>query len=257
MMTGMGRAWRSLSSGEDPLTQNSDNGVRFDSVQALIERLGLPVKNPSLLARAFTHRSFVNEHTSAAEDNERLEFLGDAVLDFVVAAWVYNHFPEMAEGELTRLRSALVRTDQLAAFARRLDFGPVLRLGRGELVSGGRDRDNLLCGAFEAFIAALYLETDIQTAVQFIEPLLESTREQIFALPDLADNKSRLQEWIQGQKLGTLAYALVEARGPDHLRTFEVEVRVNGKALGRGHGTSKAAAEQEAAKAALATLGIE
>jgi ribonuclease-3 len=190
------------------------------------------------------------------EDNERLEFLGDAVLDFVVAAWVYNHFPEMAEGELTRLRSALVRTDQLAAFARRLDFGPVLRLGRGELVSGGRDRDNLLCGAFEAFIGALYLETDIQTAVQFIEPLLESTREQIFALPDLADNKSRLQEWIQGQKLGTLAYALIEARGPDHLRTFEVEVRVNGKALGRGHGTSKAAAEQAAAKAALAALGI-
>ena len=257
MLAGMGRAWRSLSSGEDPLTLNSDNGVRFDSVTALIERLGLPVKNPSLLARAFTHRSFVNEHTSAAEDNERLEFLGDAVLDFVVAAWVYNHFPEMAEGELTRLRSVLVRTDQLAAFARRLDFGPILRLGRGELVSGGRDRDNLLCGAFEAFIGALYLETDIQTAVQFIEPLLESTREQIFALPDLADNKSRLQEWIQGQKLGTLAYALVEARGPDHLRTFEVEVRVNGKALGRGHGTSKAAAEQAAAKAALATLGIE
>lgn len=257
MLAGMGRAWRSLSSGEDPLTLNSDNGVRFDSVQALIERLGLPVKNPSLLARAFTHRSFVNEHTSAAEDNERLEFLGDAVLDFVVAAWVYNHFPEMAEGELTRLRSALVRTDQLAAFARRLDFGPFLRLGRGELVSGGRDRDTLLCGAFEAFIGALYLETDIQTAVQFIEPLLESTREQIFALPDLADNKSRLQEWIQGQKLGTLAYALVEARGPDHLRTFDVEVRVNGKVLGRGHGTSKAAAEQAAAKAALATLGIE
>ena len=257
MLAGMGRAWRSLSSGEDPLTLNSDNGVRFDSVQALIERLGLPVKNPSLLARAFTHRSFVNEHTSAAEDNERLEFLGDAVLDFVVAAWVYNHFPEMAEGELTRLRSVLVRTDQLAAFARRLDFGPILRLGRGELVSGGRDRDNLLCGAFEAFIGALYLETDIQTAVQFIEPLLESTREQIFAMPDLADNKSRLQEWIQGQKLGTLVYALVEARGPDHLRTFEVEVRVNGKALGRGHGTSKAAAEQAAAKAALATLEIE
>ncbi len=149
------------------MTYHSDNGVKHNSVQALIERLDLPVKNPSLFARAFTHRSFVNEHASPVEDNERLEFLGDAVLDFVAGAWVYNHFPEMAEGELTRLRSALVRTDRLAAFARKLDFGPVLRLGRGELASGGRDRDNLLCGAFEAFIGALYLETDIQTAATF------------------------------------------------------------------------------------------
>jgi ribonuclease-3 len=231
--------------------------VKSDSVQALVKRLGLPVKNLSLFARAFTHRSFVNENITAVEDNERLEFLGDAVLDFVAGAWVYNHFPEMAEGELTRLRSALVRTDQLAAFARQLHFGPVLRLGRGELASGGRDRDNLLCGAFEAFIGALFLETDIQTATQFIEPLLESTREQIFAKPDLADNKSRLQEWIQGQKLGPLTYVLIDARGPDHSRTFEVEVRVNGNAYGRGQGSSKASAEQAAAKIALAYLGIK
>lgn len=222
-----------------------------------MERLKLPVRNPSLFVRAFTHRSYVNEHTPAVEDNERLEFLGDAVLDFVAGAWVYNHFPEMAEGELTRLRSALVRTDQLAAFARQLDFGPVLRLGRGEVASGGRDRDNLLCGAFEAFIGALYLETDIQSAARFIEPLLESTREQIFAKPDLTDNKSRLQEWIQGQKLGSLVYILIDTHGPDHLRTFEVEVRVNGHALGRGQGSSKAAAEQEAAKVALTVLGIK
>jgi ribonuclease III len=239
------------------LTLHSPNGAEVRSVQALIERLGLPVKNPSLFVRAFTHRSFVNEHTSAVEDNERLEFLGDAVLDFIVGAWVYNHFPEMAEGELTKLRSALVRTDSLAAFARRLDFGPVLRVGRGELASGGRDRDNLLCGAFEAFIGALYLETDIHTATQFIEPLLESTREKIFAQPDLADAKSRLQEWTQGQKLGSLNYALVETKGPDHARSFEVEVRLNGEALGRGRGSSKASAEQEAAKAALSAMGIK
>lgn len=239
------------------MTVQSDNGVNSDSVQALIRHLGLPVKNLSLFARAFTHRSFVNENSTAVEDNERLEFLGDAVLDFIAGAWVYNHFPEMAEGELTRLRSALVRTDQLAAFARQLDFGPVLRLGRGELASGGRDRDNLLCGAFEAFIGALYLETDIQTTAQFIEPMLESTREQIFSRPDLADNKSRLQEWIQGQKLGPLTYVLIDATGPDHSRTFEVEVRVNGNPFGRGQGSSKAAAEQAAAKVALAALGIK
>lgn len=239
------------------MTLHSDTGVKFRSVQALVERLGLPVKNPSLFARAFTHRSFVNENAAAVEDNERLEFLGDAVLDFVVGAWVYHHFPEMAEGGLTQLRSALVRTDALAAFARRLDFGPALRLGRGELASGGRDRDNLLCGAFEAFIGALYLETDVQTAAQFIEPLLESVREQIFAQPDLADAKSRLQEWTQGQKLGAPAYALVEKIGPEHSRTFEIEVRLNNEALGRGRGPSKAAAEQEAAKAALEKLGVK
>jgi ribonuclease III len=239
------------------LNLHPNSGADFRSVRALVERLGLPVNNLSLFVRAFTHRSYVNENTTAVEDNERLEFLGDAVLDFVVGAWVYNHFPEMAEGELTKLRSALVRTDQLAAFARRLDFGSALRLGRGELASGGRDRDNLLCGTFEAFIGALYLETDVQTATQFIEPLLELTREKIFSKPDLADAKSRLQEWTQGQKLGALNYAIVETIGPDHARTFEVEVRLNGNALGRGRGSSKASAEQEAATAALEKLGIK
>ncbi len=238
------------------MTRHPNPGAEFVSVKALVECLDLPVKNLSLFLRAFTHRSYVNENSSALEDNERLEFLGDAVLDFVVGDWVYHHFPEMAEGELTRLRSALVRTDSLAAFARTLDFGPVLRLGRGELASGGRDRDTLLCGAFEAFIGALYLETDIQTTAGFIEPLLESTREQIFAQPDLADAKSRLQEWTQGQKLGALSYALVKAHGPDHSRTFEVEVRLNGESLGRGRGSSKAAAEQEAARVALEKLGL-
>lgn len=251
------RVWRSLSSREAPLNLHPNSGADFRSIRALVERLDLPVKNLSLFVRAFTHRSYVNENTTAVEDNERLEFLGDAVLDFVVGAWVYNHFPEMAEGELTKLRSALVRTDSLAAFARRLDFGPALRLGRGELASGGHDRDNLLCGAFEAFIGALYLETDVQTAAQFIEPLLESERETIFAKPDLADAKSRLQEWTQGQKLGALTYALIEKSGPEHARTFEIEVRLNGNALGRGRGPSKATAEQEAAKAALEKMGVK
>lgn len=234
-----------------------NSGADFRSVRALVERLGLPVKNLSLFVRAFTHRSFVNENTTAVEDNERLEFLGDAVLDFVAGAWVYNHFPEMAEGELTKLRSALVRTDSLAAFARRLDFGPALRLGRGELASGGRDRDTLLCDAFESFIGALYLETDVQTATQFIEPLLESTREQIFAQPDLSDAKSRLQEWTQGQKLGAPAYVLVDKSGPEHARIFEIEVRLNDESLGRGHGPSKAIAEQEAARVALEKMGVK
>ncbi len=204
------------------LDSSSNTGVDFDSVQALVERLGLPVKNLSLFARAFTHRSFVNEQASGAmEDNERLEFLGDAVLDFVVGAWVYNHFPEMAEGELTRLA--------LRAGPHRLNWLPshvAWTLGLSFVSDAGNwlqadvSAITCLCGAFEAFIGALYLETDIQTAAQFIEPLLESTREQIFAMPDLADNKSRLQEWTQGQKLGALAYALIESTRPGPLTHF-------------------------------------
>ncbi len=248
--------WRSLSSREVPLVSHPNSRADFRPVQELVRRLGLPIKSISLIGRALTHRSYVNENSNTLADNERLEFLGDAVLDFLVGAWVYHHFPEMPEGDLTRLRSALVRTDQLARFARRIDLGPFLRLGRGELTSGGRDRDNLLCGAFEAFIGALYLETDVQTVEHFVEPFLESARESIFAQPDLVDGKSRLQEWAQGEHLGAPAYVLVEKSGPDHARVFEVEVRVDGKPLGRGRGTSKATAEQEAARNALEALGL-
>lgn len=234
-----------------------NTGADLRAVQELVERLGLPVKKMYLFARALTHSSYVNESQHAQEDNERLEFLGDAVLDFLAGAWVFHHFPEMAEGELTRLRSALVRTEQLASFARDLNFGPALRLGRGELSSGGRDRDTLLCDAFEAFVGALYLETSIDVCGQFIEPMFESASKQIFAKADLSDAKSRLQEYAQGQKLGTPAYVIVDKIGPEHARKFEVEVRLNGESLGRGSGSSKSAAEQEAASAALKSLGLE
>ena len=239
------------------MASQSNGGDDLRPAQELLERLGLPVKKKYLFARALTHSSYVNESPHAQEDNERLEFLGDAVLDFLAGAWAYDHFPEMAEGELTRLRSALVRTEQLAAFARDLKFGPALRLGRGELTSGGRDRDTLLCGAFEAFIGALYLETGIEVCSQFIEPMFKSASAQIFARLDLSDAKSRLQEYAQGNKLGTPAYIIVDKSGPEHSRTFEVEVRLNGETLGRGSGSSKSVAEQEAASAALKTLGLE
>ncbi len=236
---------------------NLDPRADSTPIADLAKRLGLSFSNLHLLTRALTHRSFVNENPRVPEDNERLEFLGDAVLDFVVGAWVYHHFPEMAEGELTRLRSALVKTDQLARFARALDLGPALRLGRGELASGGRDRENLLCGAFEAVIGAMYLEAGIAFVERFMQPLLETARADVLTQPDLADAKSRLQEWAQGEKLGSPRYVTVGASGPDHAKQFEVEVRLDGKPLGRGVGSSKAAAEQEAAKAALKTLGLE
>lgn len=212
--------------------------------------------NLHLLVRALTHRSYVNENQNAIEDNERLEFLGDAVLDFVVGAWVYNHFPEMQEGELTRMRSALVRTDTLAEFARQLDLGSALRLGRGELASGGRKRDNLLCATFEALIGAMYLDAGIPAIESFVEPLLAEISIKVVSQEEIYDPKSTLQEWAQSNKLGTPRYGTVAASGPDHAKVFTVEVEVSDKIVGRGEGTSKQAAAQMAAQAALETLRI-
>ena len=233
---------------------DSLNGDRQESPAALAQRLGLPFENLLLLTRALTHRSYINEHPEALEDNERLEFLGDAVLDFVAGAWLYNHYPEMAEGELTRMRSALVCTEQLAIFARLLDIGPAMRLGRGEVVAGGRERDVLLCATFEAVVGALYLQTDIASVQKFIHPLWEASSEELFFNPELHDAKSRLQEWSQGHRLGIPQYVTTLTSGPDHARLFVVEVEVNGRIYGRGSGHSKQAAAQAAARAALATI---
>jgi len=161
------------------VSKHMDSLSEAESAAELAERLGLHFSNLHLLVRALTHRSYVNENPNALEDNERLEFLGDAVLDFVVGAWVYNHYPEMPEGDLTRMRSALVRTNTLAKFARHLDLGPALRLGRGELASGGRQRDNLLCATFEAIIGAMYLDAGIPTVETFVEPLLTDASDKV------------------------------------------------------------------------------
>lgn len=238
------------------MSTHLDSHADSESAVDLAARLGLHFTNLHLLVRALTHRSFVNENPTAVEDNERLEFLGDAVLDFVVGAWVYNHYPEMQEGDLTRMRSALVRTDTLAVFARQLDFGAALRLGRGELASGGRQRDNLLCATFEAVIGAMYLDAGVQVVEAFVEPLLIEASNRVISHVERYDPKSTLQEWAQSNKLGTPRYTTVASSGPDHARLFTVEVQVNGKAFGRGEGTSKQVAAQAAAQAALESLGL-
>ena len=226
----------------------------LESASDLNRRLNLPFSNLSLLTRALTHRSYVNENSDAPEDNERLEFLGDAVLDFIVGAWAYNRFPEMPEGELTKIRSAIVRNDQLANFARRIELGGALRLGRGEASSGGSDRDGLLGSAFEALIGALYLEAGLGAVEAFVNPILDDVQDYI--LDEIQDPKSRLQEWAQAEKLGTPQYVTISARGPDHAKEFEVEVRIQGTTYGRGHGTSKGVAARIAAQTALEALGI-
>lgn len=226
----------------------------FESASSLSRRLGLPFSNLSLLTRALTHRSYVNENPNSPEDNERLEFLGDAVLDFIVGAWVYNHFPEMSEGHLTKMRSAFVRNDQLAIFARGIELGNALRLGRGERSSGGSKRDGLLGSAFEALIGALYLDRGLGAVEDFVHPFLEESQESI--LEEIHDPKSLLQEWAQAQKLGAPQYVTLSATGPDHAKVFEVEVRIQGTAYGQGHGSSKHVAAHVAAQAALEALGI-
>jgi ribonuclease III len=228
-----------------------------ESLQDFALRFDLPFSNYLLLSRALTHRSYLNEHAEALEDNERLEFLGDAVLDFLVGAWLYNHFPEMAEGELTRLRSALVRTEQLAAFAEQIDLGSVMRLGRGEDEGGGRKRPALLCGTFEALVGALYLDAGMGAVQVFIEPFLQVGVVEILAERRDRDPKSLLQEWVQSQGLGPPVYNTISSSGPEHNKMFEVEVYVSGKPYGRGHGHSKQAAAKAAAHQALHSIGLD
>jgi len=214
-----------------------------------------PFHDPSLLRRALTHRSYLNEHPEEPEDNERLEFLGDAVLDFVGGAFLYHRFPEMTEGRLTRLRAALVRTEQLAAFAVALEVGPLMRLGKGEEEGGGRQRLSLLCAAFEAVVGAYFLDAGIDAVRAFVEPLLRPAAEQILRAEKDVDPKSLLQEWAQAALGQTPRYHLLAATGPDHQKEFTVEVRLGGEVYGAGTGLNKQAAEQAAAKAALQRAG--
>lgn len=228
----------------------------LESAETLATRLNLPFTNILLLRRSLTHRSYLNEHPEALEDNERLEFLGDAVLDFLVGDWLYNHFPEMAEGELTRMRSALVRTEQLAEFAELIQLGKAMRLGHGEDESGGRKRPALLCGTFEALIGALYLNAGMDVVCSFIEPLLRDAVYPIINDRRDHDPKSLLQEWVQSQGFGPPVYTTVGTSGPEHDKSFEVVVSVDGKPYGRGTGHSKQLAAKDAARETLNSLGI-
>jgi len=226
----------------------------LETPQSFVRRLNLPIEDARLVGRALTHRSYLNEHTEALEDNERLEFLGDAVLDFAVGAWLYSHFPEMSEGEMTRLRAALVSTDRLGEFGAQIEIGRALRMGRGEEESGGRTRSAMLCNAFEAVVGAIYLDSGIDAVQAFLDPLLAQGVAGIWNGEGDRDPKSLLQEWIQARGGDAPIYRIVAESGPDHNKFFEVEVVVGGRAVGRGEGRSKQAASKVAAKEALVTL---
>jgi ribonuclease-3 len=239
---------------QEPTTERAG----LESPAQLAQRLNLPFDDLRLLTRALTHSSYVNEHGNSGDDNERLEFLGDAVLDFLVGAYVYQHFVEMREGEMTRMRSALVRTESLARLARKLGLGEALRLGRGELQGGGRDRDPLLCGVFEALVGAIYQHKGLEAARDFVLPLIKPLADEFSnEIPELTvDPKSRLQEWSQRQGLGIPKYVFAASEGPDHAKMFTVEVYVDGKLFGTGSGTSKKDASQSAAQDAIDNLDM-
>ncbi len=230
---------------------------RGESSLELAQRLSLPfLDNPYLLTRALTHTSYLNEHADVLDDNERLEFLGDAVLDFVVGAWLYDHCPEMREGELTKARSALVRTEALATFARKINLGSAMRLGRGEQRTGGAERSALLCATFEALIGAIYQKEGLGAVTKFFFPMLDASGDEIVNGTSLNDDKSRLQEWTQGNKMGIPRYVTIAERGPDHAKIFDIETHIDGEIYGKGSGQSKRIATQIAAKETLKMLGI-
>ncbi|MFW5940905.1 MAG: ribonuclease III [Chloroflexota bacterium] len=224
----------------------------MDELSELEEQLDVTFTDRTLLLRALTHRSYLNENPDTdLKDNERLEFLGDAVLDFVVGAYLYHRFPEMDEGGLTALRAALVRTKTLADFARQLGVGPCLRLGYGEEESGGRERTPTLCAAFEAIVGAIYLDQGLEEVQPLIERLAGPALERIMAKSLHKDAKSEFQVWAQGNYNVTPHYVVVGEEGPDHNKTFMVEVLLDDDVWGAGKGHSKQAAAQAAAEVAL------
>lgn len=239
--------------------------MRNDEISALEERIEHRFRDPELLERALTHSSHAHEREagySARADNEQLEFLGDAVLGFVVSRLLCERFPNFHEGQLSKLRAHLVSARHLGAVAQRLELGRFLRLGRGEERSGGRSKNALLVNALEALLAALYLDAGLETAHHFIrlrifEPEIERFQVQAGGGLPTTDHKSTLQEYLQARSLPPPRYSVVQEHGPDHRKVFTVELRVRpaqGEQVYRAQGSTKKEAEQEAARRALEQL---
>lgn len=216
------------------------------------QKLQVTFGDINLLVTAFTHRSYLNEHKkTVSEHNERLEFLGDAVLELVVTEYLYANYSE-PEGILTNWRSSLVRTESIGAAAARYDFEQLLRLSRGEKRGTDRARAQILANAYEAVVGALYLDQGYETAKRFITESILSTFQDILKTGSWMDPKSHLQELAQNQEGFTPQYKVITEEGPDHDKTFTVGVYVNGKLKGKGVGPSKQAGQQKAAESALA-----
>lgn len=225
-------------------------------MEVLEKKLGYKFNNIKLLENALTHSSYANEVRNGYKSNERLEFLGDSVLSVVVADYLFKNFKTIPEGELTKLRASLVCEKSLCAFSRSIDLGEFLLLGKGEEKGGGRERDSILADAFEAVLAAIYLDGGMENAsefvLRFVLPELEHRQDGCFK-----DYKTALQEIIQRNPEESVTYILKGESGPDHDKIFEVEVHLNSNVIGVGKGKNKKQAEQMAAKQALELMGAK
>ncbi len=231
------------------------------SIASLQERIGYKFNNEEILREALTHSSYSNEKRAKKvyiPCNERLEFLGDSVLSIIVSEYLYNNYKGVPEGELTKLRAAVVQSSALASYARKIDLGKALYLGVGEEKCNGRERQSLLENAFEALLAAIYLDAGAEgkkRVSDFLMPLVKEELERLGTRAVASDYKTELQQLIQQAEGDFLEYETVGERGPDHNKTFEVVARLNSNIIGRGKGRTKREAEQNAAKEALELFG--
>ncbi len=226
-----------------------------ERLNVLEQKIGYRFSDRNLLLEAFTHKSFSNENPEMAITcNERLEFLGDAVLDLVVGQRTFLDYPGLQEGDLTRVRAELVREKSLSGIARRIDLGSCLMMGKGERRSGGESKDSLLANALEALFGAVFLDSSYQTAQEVVERLFASEIRLAVNNDFDTDYKTKLQELCQRVHHQTPVYVLIDESGPDHQRHYVVDVHLNEKAVGSGEGRSKKAAEQDAARKALSVM---
>lgn len=230
------------------------------NLERLQERLGYRFGDRAILLQSMTHTSygheFLNEKSIALRDNERLEFLGDAILDVIVSDILLEAFPSANEGQLSKMRAAVVNEKTLAMVAKSINLQDTLRLGKGELQTGGNQKPSILSSAFEALIAAIYLDGGFQAVYPVVRHLFAPLFTEERDLLAFYDHKTQLQEIVQARWKVTPTYHLLGTDGPDHAKTFEVEVRMNGKSLAVAGGNSKKEAEQNAAKAAIQSVGI-
>ncbi len=227
-------------------------------IAELEHRIGYSFKNTSFINRALTHSSYANEHRDSTinlRDNERMEFLGDSVLSLITSEYLFNNHPEMHEGEMSKIRAATVCEKALDEFAREIDLGDFLLLGHGEDRNGGRNRASILSDAFEAILAAIFLDGGIEPVKDFLLPLVITKVNNIIETDSTKDYKTALQQIIQQEQGELLTYVIVDESGPSHMRMFEAEAHLNSNVIGRGRGKSKREAEQMAAREALTLFG--
>ncbi len=241
-------------SAADRRRRNRERQKSLDHFQAVTRTT---FKNPSLLRRALTHRSYVNEHGNGIGDNERLEYLGDSVLALVVNEYLYRHYEDYREGKLAKIKSSVVSETTLAKIAKKIHLGDHLLMGRGEENSGGRERPSILADGLEAVIGALYLDAGLKASRQFIMRLLRDEIQKSEELGQSRDPKTALQEYVQRKYRERPVYEVVEERGPDHDKEFTVKLLIRGREIVTADGPSKRKAEMNAARASLRIIEEE